>query len=1267
MKDKLKILYLYEQESDVILINEALKRGNISFEEKLANSRESFLTALQKFSANIIIAEMSTSFLPSSEALEILKSNRIKIPFILVSDFTPIDQILEVIKAGASDYISKDRMERLPVALNSALEKHQLEKERNEYINKLEIAETRFRALIENTVDAVLILNTEGNPTYASPSIKRVLGYTEEETLQLSLYTVVHPEDRPLVTERMAECLQKPGISLPVIQCRVRHKNGNWVWYEGTITNMLHDPAINGIVDNFHDISEIKLAEEELKESEEKYRSFFENSLDAILLTVPDGQVLAANAAACKMFQMTEEEICKAGRNGLVNLDASLEKSLAERENNGKVKGHLTFLRKDGSKFRGEISSAIFNDFKGNSRTSMIIRDISERVKSEEELKVSKENYQFLFEYSASPKWIFDMETDEILDANERALETYGYSREEFLNMKTIQLKPPEELPRMAKIHKELKDMEGLIQFGIFTQLKKDKTKVKAEVSGHKCYFKNRPCMVIESFDVTDREKTLQQLKDIQEKLITAQKIAKLGYWKYDLQHTQLYWSDEIYKIFGVDEKNFNPNLENLIQCIHPEDRENFYNTRENTFNEVKDYESDYRIITPNGNVKWVHENGKFIRNERGEPLVFEGTAQDITSQKFLELSLEESNQRYQMVSEATSDAIWDWDFTTDKAYWGKGFQTIFGYDLQQIELMDDFWESNIHPEDRERVISSIEQARKSDQLNWSMEYRFRKGNGRYAFVVDKGFFTRNKNGEPIRLAGGMQDITERKELEDLLEKATKLARIGSYEYNLENNNSMYWSEITKEIHEVGKNYVLTQDKIKDFFKPGDDLESITIAFEKAVEKGIPFDVEIPIITGKGNNRWIRVMGETEFVNGKCARVYGSVQDIDQRKKAEEALRASNERFRMVSKATNDSIWDWDLINNKILRPGKRLENMLGYKDVSPFDVDNFWQSHVFPDDWKKISEGLKLLFENPNENYWEDEYGFLKPDGSYASIYDRGYVIRDKNGKAIRMIGASRDISKLKESEIQLKLLNEQLEERAKELVASNQELEQFAYVASHDLQEPLRMVTSFLTQVEKKYNDLLDEKGKTYIYFAVDGAKRMRQMILDLLEFSRAGRIVGEAEQIDLNDLLKDILDLHQKQIEETKAIVKINKLPTVAVAKTSIRQVFQNLISNSLKYNKLKEGVIPQVSVSVKDINDYWQFEVKDNGIGIDSQYFDKIFIIFQRLHDRSEYSGTGIGLSITKKIIENLEGTIWIESEIGKGTSFFFTIPKKLNQN
>jgi light-regulated signal transduction histidine kinase (bacteriophytochrome) len=253
------------------------------------------------------------------------------------------------------------------------------------------------------------------------------------------------------------------------------------------------------------------------------------------------------------------------------------------------------------------------------------------------------------------------------------------------------------------------------------------------------------------------------------------------------------------------------------------------------------------------------------------------------------------------------------------------------------------------------------------------------------------------------------------------------------------------------------------------------------------------------------------------------------------------------------------------------------------------------------------------------------------------------------------------KDISERKISDMRLKELNESLQKQTKELAVSNAELEQFAYVASHDLQEPLRMVTSFLSQLEKKYGSAIDDKGKQYIHFAVDGAMRMRQIILDLLDFSRVGRMEEELEEVDFNKLMDEILALYHRQIEELGAHVRFGKLPLVQTYKTPLRQVLQNLIGNSLKYHK-KVGA-PEISISSKETKTHIQFSVRDNGIGVAPEYFDRIFIIFQRLHTRDEYSGTGMGLAIAKKIIENLGGKIWLKSTEGKGSTFYFTLLKK----
>lgn len=246
------------------------------------------------------------------------------------------------------------------------------------------------------------------------------------------------------------------------------------------------------------------------------------------------------------------------------------------------------------------------------------------------------------------------------------------------------------------------------------------------------------------------------------------------------------------------------------------------------------------------------------------------------------------------------------------------------------------------------------------------------------------------------------------------------------------------------------------------------------------------------------------------------------------------------------------------------------------------------------------------------------------------------------------------KDISGRKNSEEKLKKMN-------RELALSNSELEQFAFVASHDLQEPLRMITSFLSQLEKRYGDLLDERAKKYIYFASDGAKRMRNIILDLLEFSRVGRTTEDKQMVSLEALLEEVVGLNRKIIQEKKAKVLWDEgLPELFTFKSPLRQVFQNLINNGLKYQA--KGAVPIINVSAKDLGSAWHFSVADNGIGIDSEYFDKIFTIFQRLHNREEYSGTGVGLAICKKIIENLDGEIWVTSELGKGSIFHFKLPK-----
>lgn len=256
----------------------------------------------------------------------------------------------------------------------------------------------------------------------------------------------------------------------------------------------------------------------------------------------------------------------------------------------------------------------------------------------------------------------------------------------------------------------------------------------------------------------------------------------------------------------------------------------------------------------------------------------------------------------------------------------------------------------------------------------------------------------------------------------------------------------------------------------------------------------------------------------------------------------------------------------------------------------------------------------------------------------------------------------AIRDISEKKKLENQIREININLErkvqQRTAELETKNKELEQFAYVASHDLQEPLRTTSSFVGFLQEEYYGKLDANADNYLNYITQAAERMQTLIKDLLDYSRIGR-KGVLQEVDCNLILSDVLADLSSAIEETNAKIEVpDVLPVVRGYATELKQLFQNLISNSIKFHK--DNIPPLVHISCRKIPGAWEFSFRDNGIGIEAQHHERIFIIFQRLHNRTDYEGSGIGLSHCKKIVELHQGKLWVDSEIGKGSNFQFTI-------
>lgn len=339
---------------------------------------------------------------------------------------------------------------------------------------------------------------------------------------------------------------------------------------------------------------------------------------------------------------------------------------------------------------------------------------------------------------------------------------------------------------------------------------------------------------------------------------------------------------------------------------------------------------------------------------------------------------------------------------------------------------------------------------------------------------------------------------------------------------------------------------------------------------------------------------------------------------------------------------------------HRVIRVNQTMADALGVPSESCIGLQCFAAVHgsSCPPDFCPHSKLLKDGKEHTSEVHEKNLGGCFNVTAS---------PIYDEKGKVIGSVHVARNITRRREMEDQLKLALKAKENILVELKRSNKELEQFAYLASHDLQEPLRMVTSFLKLLENRYKGKLDSDADEFIYYAVDGAERLQKLITDLLSYSRVSSKGKDFELVDIENVLHDsVLNLNVS-IEENNAQITHDPLPTIMADPSQFTQIFQNLIGNAIKF---RGDDAPKIHVGVENADDKWIFKIIDNGIGIDSKHQDLIFEVFQRLHERDEYPGTGIGLSMCQKIVERHNGEIWVDSKVGEGSTFYFTIPKSM---
>ena len=465
---------------------------------------------------------------------------------------------------------------------------------------------------------------------------------------------------------------------------------------------------------------------------------------------------------------------------------------------------------------------------------------------------------------------------------------------------------------------------------------------------------------------------------------------------------------------------------------------------------------------------------------------------------------------------------------------------------------------------------------------------------------------------------------------------------------------------------------------------------------EELHRTGLPVRYEKEYIRKDGARVPIELLAHlVKDAEGKPLYYYSFLTDITERKRAEEALRDSERLYHAIGESIDYGVW--------VCKPDGRntyaSESFLKLVGLTQEQCSNFgWGEVLHPDDAERTISAWKECARTGG--IWDIEHRFRGVDGQWHPILARGVPVRNDHGEILYWAGINLDIRRLKQAE-------EALDKTVKELERSNKELEQFAYISAHDLQEPLRQVRAFVQMLRDRHADKLNGKAAQYFQFVYDGASRMSDLVQGLLNYSRVGAREKKREPISCQTALDTALANLQVSIVESRARIAHDELPTVLAEPTQLTQLFQNLIGNAIKFRR--EGVTPEIHIGAEKISgvriqgsgvsgqetgswkleaagpadmaetgvkrqpvaahpsdtrhlnpDTWLFSIRDNGIGIDPEYHEKVFMIFQRLHTREEYPGTGIGLAICKKIVEQHGGKIWIESKVGEGSTFHFTL-------
>jgi PAS domain S-box-containing protein len=1137
MKRNLKILHLEDWPADAELVEREMRKAGLQFDRLLVANKKDFLKGLAEFPADIVLSDHSLPDIDSREALRLTKLHG-SVPFILITATVSEEHAVEIMKDGAYDYILKDRLQRLPKAIENAIEKWAIENERKKYMEVLSQSEANLRAIFDNTSDGFILLDNNCKVIDYNDAVVKLMIIVQDGRGK-SIFEFMPGERHDILTSYFNRARSGETVEYEItynFEMAIK-------WIHASITAVTtRENEFLGYCLTLHDYSEQKKAEQSIRTNEERFRALVENTDDIIAIVTPLGKMEYVSHSAMRILGYGREEF------------SQLEKS--------------SFIHPEDKNDFDNLVAQLFTN------PGVLIQG---RFRAKHK----------------SGEW--------------RWLEG---SANNLIHLSSIQ--------------------------GIVTNLR----------------------------DVTHRrmlEEDLQQKKYFLEK---AQETAKVGYWISDPYHenASMIWSKETCRIFGIEESDFDHRVETFFQFIHPEDCVKVLQHSQKAIAGKSAYNIDHRIRLKDESIRWVHEQAEIIRDDRGEATKIIGIVQDITDRKVIEEVLRQFNERYELLSRATNDAIWDWDVRIGMVSWNHGMQTIFGYPEKDVDFTLNWWKDRVHPEDYADVDISINKAFAEKQKNWSHTYRFQAADGSYKYVYDRAYIIYDGALRVVRMIGAMQDISERMLA---MEEIEKLSFVAS-----KTDNSVIIMDPKQNIEWVNESFVrmtgYTLEEVKgrkpDFLRgPETDIKMVKWIDAKMRQKE-SISGELINYSKTGRKYWLKLDIAPVFGDDGQLKHFTSIQsDITEQKEFEARITAiARELSSLIENANvpifgidrNGYINEWNKVSADL--SGISKSELLGRR----------WIDELVGADHRQTAEQMiaHVLHGNPVSNF---ELPVFTKNKKRLTLLLSASPRRDTEKIINGAILVAQDITELIEYR---RNLEKMVQDRTRELNGALQKEKElvnlksrFVSIASHEFRTPLSTITVATGFLKKFKQKMRPEEIDDKLANIEKQVGHMTHLLDDVLMIGKveAGKIPVRLMPIDTLEFFERLC----REVEQSAARTHEIRLRHYLQSQTMLsdEKLLRNIVINTLT-NAIKFSPEAQyVDLTLRSDADKLSVEIRDYGIGIPEEDMKELFEPFHRGSNANTIQGTGLGLSIIKKAVDLLQGFIDVKSELGKGTELTIILP------